>query len=468
MQVELCMSGAAPARLVYGARAAAAFVRRPRLLSQAGAQLPEPRPLVLEAEHIVLAGVGADACIAYDVDLQAALDRDLLLMAYPTDGALITSVELFLWRPTRRPAGMRARARFELPPGMRVDVPWESRLGEYRLDESVFAFTGHAVFGHFERHSIPVPSGTIDAVVPAGFSAEQHGFIRDWLATAGAVVSLATGRFPVTRAQVIVLPTAPSASPIRFGHTGRSGGASVVIFVPTDVDLPVLRSDWIAIHEFCHLLHPFVRRKDAWLSEGLATYLQELLRVRAGLISADSAWQRLYEGALLGRDAEGDLGAETQRMSYAGNYERVYWAGAAIALMADVELRRRSAGAITLERTLAQLAHDRVVMSAPASAASLIAALDRASRALAAAQGSRLEPGELDVFRALADRYLVGALPDLAPLYRELGLLDARGGVRSAPDAPLAAIRAAIGSQALEPSSLPLWRSTERDSGARK
>jgi hypothetical protein len=453
--VELCMQGKPPERLVYGSASAAAFVRSPRLISLGGERLPAPRSLAVQAKHIVLGELRGDACIAYEVDLAGALERDLLLLAYPTDSALITSVELFLWRPARRPADLVARARFELPDGMQVSVPWLEQDGGYRLDESAFAFTGHAVFGRFERLAVSVPSGTISAAIPAGFSAEQLAAIHAWLASAGTVVSLATGRFPRSHAQVIVLPTSPSASPIRFGHTGRSGGASVVIFVPTDIDRASLCADWIAIHEFSHLLHPFVRREDAWLSEGLATYLQEVLRVRSGLMPAELAWRRLYEGAALGQEADGSLASETKRMPHAGNYQRVYWAGAALALMADVELRRISGGSVSLERTLAKLGEEQGLMLAPATADSLIAALDRAAVALVhhATPGAARAP----VFRGLADRYLEApALPDLAALYGRLGLGE--NGLQLTADAPLSSIRAAIMAPALDRSSLPLWQ----------
>jgi hypothetical protein len=270
-------------------------------------------------------------------------------------------------------------------------------------------------------------------VSPDGYDGDQRRAIVNWISKAGNVVSLATGRFPTDRAQVIVVPTGG----FRFGHTGRSGGASILFFMPDDIAPGDLGTDWIAIHEFSHLLHPFVQREDAWLSEGLATYLQEVLRVRAGMLSASDAWRRLYEGALLGRDADGDLASETQRMPYAGNYRTVYWAGAAIALMIDVDLRTRSAGRSSLESVLAVVSRRAEVMQRPATAESLLAALDEAA-------GGR-------TCREVAGRYLEGhALPDLAELYRKLGLLDAnRDGAAALlaqprRDAPLAGVRTAI------------------------
>jgi hypothetical protein len=446
--VELCLHGAPPARLVYGSQSSIAFLRDPRLVSEAGQRLPASRPLRVAGGEIELAGVKPEACLTYRLDLGAALADSRSLVAYPAEHAVVTSTELFLWRPPRRPSGLVARVRFVLPAGVQVSVPWPEDNGTFLLDETAFSFTGHAIFGKFSRRDLPVPSSTISLVSPAGFSEAQRSFIANWISNAGNVVSLATGRFPVPRAQVIVLPTGG----FRFGHTGRSGGASIVLFLPDDVGLESLRADWIAIHEFSHLVHPFVQREDAWLSEGLATYLQEVLRVRAGMLRADDAWRRLYEGAALGRDAEGNLSSETQRMAYEGNYRTVYWAGAAIALMIDVELRRRSAGKESLDSALAGISRRPEFMQRPASAISLLAALDETV-------GGR-------TCQDVAHRYLEGHhLPDLADLYRQLGLLDATGStprdrelrLTRRSDVPLAWVRDAIMAVAEERANSPLF-----------
>ena len=274
---------------------------------------------------------------------------------------------------------------------------------------------------------------------PPGYSDAQLGWIATWLENAGQVVSLPTGHFPVPHAQALVLPTSPNPFPIRFGHTGRSGGASILFFMPTDLDVPSLQTDWIAVHEFSHLLHPFVKKHDAWLSEGLATYLQEVLRVRAGMLDEADAWRRMFEGAKKGKSADGSLREETERMPVAHNYERVYWAGAAIVLMADVELRRRSQGRQTLDTALAGLRGRPELMQRPIDAAGLMAALDRAVGA--------------PVFRDTATPYLEGdAFPDLTSLYQQLGI--GTDGVATRGEAPLAWVRDAIMARA--PRTFPL------------
>ncbi|MET0386600.1 MAG: hypothetical protein ABW321_11605, partial [Polyangiales bacterium] len=320
---------------------------------------------------------------------------------------------------------------FELPKGMHVSTPWQPDTGEhgFRLDERAFAFTGHLVVGHFEAQDI----AGLHAVILQGFGAAARDQLTAWLARAARVASLPGGMLPVPGAQVIVVPTSPSPFPIHFGHTGRSGGASIVLFVPTDVAPAQLRQDWIAIHELSHLWHPFIRREDAWLSEGLATYLQEVLRVRAGLEPASMAWQRLYDGASLGRQSTRTLVDETRGMVIGGehNYQRVYWAGAAIALMIDVQLRKDSAGQHSLDGLLARVHARSELFARGASAAELLTALDS-------------EAGR-DTCHPIARRYLDRAgLPALDALYADLGITPDSGEPSADRGAPLAWIRDAI------------------------
>jgi hypothetical protein len=299
----------------------------------------------------------------------------------------------------------------------------------YQLDESAFAFTGHVVLGNMEAYSLTLPGSRMRIAVMPGFPEETARLIGPWLTRAGQAASLPGGRFPVPEAQVVVVPTSPSPFPIFFGHTGRSGGASIVLFMPTDTDSERLAQDWIAVHEFSHLWHPFIRRQDAWLSEGIATYWQEVLRARAGLISHEQVWQRLYEGAELGRDASASLTEETRRMPYAHNYQIVYWAGAAIALMLDVELREKSAGRLSLDVILSRLREQPEWYARARSAHELLQAFDRLA-------GS-------PVCAALASRHMHGELPQLRALFEQLGVAPgADAPTRTA--APLGWVRDAI------------------------
>ena len=49
------------------------------------------------------------------------------------------------------------------------------------------------------------------------------------------------------------------------------------------------------------MLMPYISSRDRWLSEGLASYYQNVLRARDGRLTDTQAWQLLYEGFQRGK-----------------------------------------------------------------------------------------------------------------------------------------------------------------------
>jgi predicted metalloprotease with PDZ domain len=201
----------------------------------------------------------------------------------------------------------------------------------------------------------------------------------------------------------------------------RGGGPSVRLFLSADAQDDELPGEWVAIHEMLHLGMP--RVDDAWMSEGLATYYQEVVRARAGLLTQDEAWKRLHAGFGRGRRGGGGhtLRHESREMRRRHAYMRVYWGGAAIALLWDLELRRSSDGTQTLDHALRTL-HARFGDEIdPLAAAEMVAHLD----------GWLGRPA----FSRIANDVLDDEdFPDLTDAYRELGL-DPGTGVPASPSA---------------------------------
>jgi predicted metalloprotease with PDZ domain len=202
----------------------------------------------------------------------------------------------------------------------------------------------------------------------------------------------------------------------------------VLMFVPRNFGPAELRRDWVLPHELSHLLLPFVAREDAWLPEGLATYYQELLRARAGVLSKQQALANIAD-ALRSAVHEGtgrSLAAESRAMHQTHAYRSVYWGGAGQLLIADVELRRRSGGAKTLDGLLAALRAESPGLT-PLSAQAVLARLDAL--------------GGVTLFGALARHVETHAFPDFEPTLAALGV-RADGTLSEA--APLAALRDAL------------------------
>jgi predicted metalloprotease with PDZ domain len=169
------------------------------------------------------------------------------------------------------------------------------------------------------------------------------------------------------------------------------------------------------------------------VSEGLATYYQNVLRARSGRLSAQQAWSELDSGFLRGSKEATDLtlAEATERMYRSGLFMKVYWSGTAIMLMADLHLRQLSNGTQSLDTALAALGGCCLDSPREWDGAELFAKLD-------ALTGTT-------VFTSLLDKYVNSTqFPDLSSAYRELGLMPAVDGVSLVADAPFANLRDAI------------------------
>jgi hypothetical protein len=166
--------------------------------------------------------------------------------------------------------------------------------------------------------------------------------VRDWIARGASASSRLFGQLPVRRALVIAVPS-DRAGP-GFGMALRGGGPAVVIFLDRHATRESLANDWTATHELLHLGVPRLPPEDAWLFEGLASYYTEVVRARDGVISPARAYQHLLEGFERGRSSESSLSLrdESSQMHERRSFYRVYWAGAALAFLTDVEARRTS------------------------------------------------------------------------------------------------------------------------------
>lgn len=272
------------------------------------------------------------------------------------------------------------------------------------------------------------------AVVGVG-DRDRAEVLHRWAAEAARATLTASGRFPLkaARARIVQRP-GRSSEAVPWGQTSRRRGeVSVLLYVRPDAGLDELRADWTAVHEFSHLYHPFLGGDGRWLAEGLASYYQNVLRARAGLLQPEEAWRRLEGGFVRGRRATTGSGPE-QAVALAdigrgrGATMRVYWAGASYWLDADLALRARGT---TLDAVLDRYARCCLRGTASMTPEAFVAALD--------------EAGGGGVFARLYREYAASrAFPSQAAAYAALGI-EADGGTLRFSHVPQAArLRAAI------------------------
>jgi M61 glycyl aminopeptidase len=383
---------------------------------------------------------GGIRCMSYTVDLQAvarSTDPDRLL----ADGNIVVSPSLWLWRPALA-AGESIDVRFDLPQGMQVAVPWPRDAREanaFRLASSPESSSAPAVFGRFDYREIDVPGATLRVSVPRTRSDTDDRVdsesIFEWLRRTATDVSLAYGRFPNPSPQVVVLPvddSRRSASAVPYGRVVRDGGEAIELYVDRDQPLEAYLRDWTATHEFSHLMLPYVAPAHRWVSEGFAQYYQNVLLARSGTYDPLEAWQELYDGLERGRQSRPELSPNeaTARGMHNGRM-KIYWSGAAIALMADVTLRERSGGTQTLDDVLERLQFCCLPSARSWSGPELFETLDSLAGT----------PVFMPLYRRYAD---TAGFPDTRPVFERLGLTVSNDKVRIRRGGELQHIRTAI------------------------
>jgi predicted metalloprotease with PDZ domain len=177
---------------------------------------------------------------------------------------------------------------------------------------------------------------------------------------------------------------------------------------------------------------PYLRSPHRWISEGFAQYYQNVLLARAGQYDERRAWQKLYEGFERGRKSRPELSPnEAARRGVGAATMKIYWSGAIIALMADVELRRRSDGGESLDKALEQLQRCCLPAARSWSGTQLFERLDSFVE----------EPIFMPLYRRYANE--VG-FPEYRAVLEELGVNIDKDRVSLSNDADLAEIRRAI------------------------
>src|SRR2546427_9384950 len=108
-----------------------------------------------------------------------------------------------------------------------------------------------------------------------------------------------------------------------------------------------LLSDWVLVHEMAHLALPDTGEAHAWLSEGLATYVEGVARAQAGNRSEADVWAEEMRQMPRGLPESGDRGLDRTH-----TWARTYWGGAMFCLMADVDIHRQSHNRFGLQDAL--------------------------------------------------------------------------------------------------------------------
>ncbi len=289
---------------------------------------------------------------------------------------------------------------------------WEASVDS--LEEAAFSAFGPA-------RTYPIAGSGAVVVIASSLQFDDAKVVA-WVRSDVDAVTRYLGHAPDDRVTIFVVP---GTQAVTRGETLGGGGASVMVRLGTSVTAASVIEDWVVAHELVHVGFPALAYEHTWFAEGLATYVEPLARVRAGMITPEKVWGDLVDGLPQGIPEDGDTGLEGSH-----DWGRVYWGGALYFLLADVEIREQTRGAKSLDDAIRAVSRGANVETHR----SLEWVLNVADRATGT-----------HVLHELFERF--GRAPgaeNLPKLWANLGVRKDGVDVRFDPLAPLAWVRTAV------------------------
>jgi hypothetical protein len=264
------------------------------------------------------------------------------------------------------------------------------------------------------------------AIKPGRLGLDDAALVRSLGASLRALAKY-YDRLPVERVRVAVTPT--HGTKINGSTRCGANGGLVLLSLGPRVDARALQDDWVVTHELLHVT--FTSLKDEvdtfeWVGEGLASYVEPLVRVRAGTLTEATLWTELLQGAPQGLPEAGDRG-----LNRTHTWGRTYWGGALFWFEVDLLLRERTAGRASV----------RDVLRAVGAAGTNVCVDWPIERLLATGDAATSAHVLSEVY---ARRALTNAAPELAEWWKKLGVALDNGHANFDDGAPEAAVRRAM------------------------
>lgn len=235
------------------------------------------------------------------------------------------------------------------------------------------------------------------SVLDDGFRMTDADFIA-WIERFAGLTARFWAGFPSDRLLIAITPGGRPGDP--FGRVRGGGGVTMMLRLDRDESPAFLNErDWVLTHEMVHLGTPFAPSRQPWFMEGMATYLEPLIRALGGATTRELVWAEWLRAM--------PTGVRGIRRGGLDGPGHPYWTGAVYFLLAHnayVRMGRPDAIAVCFRAIRRQLGD----ASSRARVGELIAACDQAVGA----------PVLADLYRRHADPSEI----DLAALWRAFGV----------------------------------------------
>jgi hypothetical protein len=236
------------------------------------------------------------------------------------------------------------------------------------------------------------------------------------------------GRFPVSRVRVLVVPVMGRHGVLQGTSWGDTAGfpAFVRIRIGSSTTSEELANDWVIIHELVHTALSSLPDDQRWLEEGIASYIEPIVRVQAGGMSPEIMWAGMVRGLPNGEPQAGDQGLDNTH-----TWGRTYWGGALFCLMSDLRIRRETQNRAGLQDALRAIVAQGATIDTEVPLQRVLEIGDRAT-------GTR-------VLQQMYSQWSQAPVNvDLPALWQQLGVHNQQGTITLDAAASLAPVRAAI------------------------
>lgn len=203
----------------------------------------------------------------------------------------------------------------------------------YDIRDKGLEWESKTIIDYLQTFRLPIGDSYLDVAISGVAQVRAHDWLN-WIKRTAAAVASVYGAYPVNGTKVLVIPIGQRSGPIPWGEVQRGGFPSVHFYIDETRSNAEFLSDWTGSHELSHVFLPKIASKDRWISEGIASYYQNIARSRHGLLPAAVAWRKLTEGFDRGRSAAGRT-----PLRNANKIMHVYWGGVAYFFLADLRLR---------------------------------------------------------------------------------------------------------------------------------
>jgi len=284
-----------------------------------------------------------------------------------------------------------------------------------------------------ETHRIEVGGAVLQVdFAPGKLDLASDVILRHVQAAASAVTAY-YGRFPVSRARVLIVPVEGRRGILQGTTWGDVGGfpGFTRVRIGEHVSVADLADDWMMTHELVHTAFPSLPDDQSWMEEGLSTYIEAIARSEIGELTAQRVWGDMVHDMPKGEPQPGDQGLDRTH-----TWARTYWGGALFCLVADVEIRHQTANRKGLRDALRAIVEQGGTIDRDWALPRALEIGDKATGTHVLAQ----------MYASWKD---APVQVDLPKLWAELGVRTGADGIEFVPNAPLAAVREAIASDAM-------------------